>query len=299
MKERDRQGCKGLHVVVVPKEDGLGGFSRHWGKHDEAAARWRLWHIMVASCPLAGATVTVASSRAQAERMRFGENWWPEGKAHFMGPLVEAARKGEPIPRLRASEAAQRYVEGWLHGMDDDVHLVTLTLRNQSTDPARNSDGAAWDSFRKWLEDAGYSVIVLRDTHEEIARCPIGPLPALDVDLRLALYERAAMNCIGNNGPQELLKFSSAPYLVFNLGLESWREHFRKHFGMEFGDQLPWAGKISAWFTDRICSTCCARNSHDGSRRLPDGHWPCAGDAAMRPAQGQARARKAALERGV
>lgn len=67
MKERDRLGCKGLHVVIVPKENGLGGFSRHWGNHDEHAARWRLWHIVVAACPLAGATVTLAASRQQAQ----------------------------------------------------------------------------------------------------------------------------------------------------------------------------------------------------------------------------------------
>src|SRR3954468_7100627 len=122
MKERDRRGCKGLPAVIVPEDRGLGGFSGNWGKHDEPSARWRLWHIVIASCPLAGATVTLAYSKAHAQQLRIGECWWPEGKAHFMGPLVDAARNGESIPRLRATEAARRYVAAWI----GERRLVTM-----------------------------------------------------------------------------------------------------------------------------------------------------------------------------
>lgn len=239
MKERDRIGANGLHVVIVPKEDGLGGFSRHWGKHDEHAARWRLWHIVVAACPLASATVTVAASRFQAQNIsRFAGSWWPEGKAHFMGPLVDAGRKGEAIPKLRATEAARHYVEEWLAPVNAPV--ITTTLRKQDTDPARNSDATAWAAFETWVVERGYAVVRLDDTHLALGQGR--GYAELDPDLRLALYEQAAMNFIGNNGPQELLKFSAAPYRIVGLGLESWREHFRKYFHMEYGEQLPWAG---------------------------------------------------------
>ncbi len=59
MLERDKRGCDGLHIVLVPLEGGHAGFARGWGGHDEAATIWRLWHIVVASCPLAGASVSV------------------------------------------------------------------------------------------------------------------------------------------------------------------------------------------------------------------------------------------------
>lgn len=240
MKERDRVKASGLHVVIVPKEDGLGGFSRHWGKHDEHAARWRLWHICVAACPLAGATVTVAASREQAIRIKKDSDleWWPEGKAHFMGPLVDAARKGEAIPKLRATVEARRYVASSLRGIVNPI--VTLTLRNQETDPDRNSNRAAWSQFADLLRARAYHPLVLDDSNAALADGR--GYAELDPDLRLALYERAAMNFIGNNGPQELLKFSAAPYRIVGLGLESWREHFRKYFHMEYGQQLPWAG---------------------------------------------------------
>jgi hypothetical protein len=239
MKEQEACGCERLHVVIVPKEDGLGGFSRNWGKHDEHAARWRLWHIVVASCPLANATVTVAATRRQAEDMNSppGRFWWPQGKAHFMGPLVTAARKGQAIPKLRATEAARRYVKEMLSTTDRP--LVTMTLRQQDTDPARNSNHEAWEAFAFHVCGT-HRVIELHDTN--VALGEGRGYAELDTDLRLALYEQAAMNFIGNNGPQELLKFSAAPYRIVGLGLESWREHFRKYFHMEYGQQLPWGG---------------------------------------------------------
>lgn len=240
MKERDRIGAKDLHVVIVPKEDGLGGFSRNWGKHDEHAARWRLWHILVAASPLAGATVTLAASRQQAgDISKHAGSWWPAGKAHFMGPLVDAARKGEAVPQLRATEAARRYVGQWLQRVNLG-RMVTLTMRRQDTDPSRNSNAEAWGEFWRLVKQRGYFVVALDDTN--VALGEGRGYAELDPDLRLALYEQAAMNFIGNNGPQELLKFSAAPYRIVGLGIESWREHFRKHFHMEYGEQLPWAG---------------------------------------------------------
>ena len=240
MKVRDQMMLDGLHVVIVPKEDGLGGFARHWGKHDEHAARWRLWHIVVASCPLAKATVTVAATRKQAQDIASwtGAVWWPEGKAHFIGPLVEAARKGEMIPKLQATEGARRYVGQWLP--DDGQKIVTLTTRHQDTSPDRNSDPEAWELFEDWLMDKNYRVINVEDSNDALGRGQ--GYAELDPDLRLALYERADMNCIANNGPQDLLKFSAAPYLAFGQApTVEWQAHFRKYFTLEPGEQLPWA----------------------------------------------------------
>jgi hypothetical protein len=243
MHERDRRGCDAMHIIILPKKDGLGGFSRHWGKHDEAAARWRLWHIVMASVPLARATVTLAvdfDHGSELAAMDWSHRWFPEGKAHFMGPMVEASRKGEKIPKLQATAAARRYVDSWLNGIKSVKPIVTLTTRDQDTDPDRNTNLKAWGDLHTWLETEGYRPILLNDSNRALARGQ--GFAELDPDLRLALYERAKINLIGNNGPQELLKFSDAPYLAFGQALTAgWRDHFRKYFHMEVGDQLPWA----------------------------------------------------------
>ncbi len=230
------RSCQDLHVVVVPKEDGLGGFSRHWGPHDAAAARWRLWHIVVAACPLAGATVSVAATRVQAEKLRIEPCWWPEERMHLCGPIVERARRGEDVPRLVSTEAAARYVESWL-GIKGE-RVVTLTLRQQANDPARNSNRKAWGAFAVYLRERGYRVVAIDDSHVALS---VGQGYAeLDPDLRLALYERAEMNIVGNNGPAALLWHSHAPYMRIGAGLPS---DWKTNLGLSRGEQLPWATK--------------------------------------------------------
>lgn len=226
--------CPLLHVVLVPNEGGLGGFSRHWGPHDEAATRWRLWHICMPAVQFVGATVTLADSRAQADRLEIGITWRSEGKAHLARHLVEAAKKGLQIPLLSASGAARRYIADWLGSETQPV--VTLTLRRQDNDTARNSDLDAHKQMADWLRARGCAVHVLGDSH--IALQNGRGYAELDIDLRLALYERAAMNIVGNNGPAALLWHSAAPYLRMGAGTVA---DWSSNLGLAQGEQVPWA----------------------------------------------------------
>lgn len=235
MQRRDAERCAGLHVAIVPKEDGLGGFSRHWGPHDAAAALWRLWHIVLPACQLAGATVTLAMSRAHGRHLtkEHAPVWAPVGDCHLDKHVVASAKAGGAVPVLRASKAALRYVDAWLDGK----RPVTLTLRNQSNDPARNADPFHWEALGKWLEtERGRCVVRLRDTNDAL-QSGIG-YAELDIDLRLALYERAEMNIVGNNGPAALLWHSSAPYMRVAAGLP---KDWKANLGLEQGEQVPWA----------------------------------------------------------
>jgi hypothetical protein len=228
-------GDQPLHVVIVPKEDGLGGFSRHWGEHDEHAARWRLWHIVVASCPLVGATVTVAQSRRQANMLKSG-TYWGEGKQHFMFPLVDAFRKGESIPKLKPTMQAVRYICSSMMGKRP---FVTLTVRNQSTDPTRNSKLDEWKKLAEHLSKK-WHVVWLDDANEALSQGR--GFAELDPDIRLALYDQSAMNFIGNNGPSVMLQLSNAPYRVFLD--KGWPEHWKTYFHMQIGEQFPWANEF-------------------------------------------------------
>lgn len=230
----ERARCERLHVVVVPKEDGLGGFSRFWGPHDADATRWRLWHIVLPAIALAGATVTLADSRAQAKTLRTGEWWWPEGKAHLAKDLVALARAGHRLPVFEASAQARQYVAAWL--ADDARPLFTLTLRAQVNDPARNADRREWMRLAEALRADGARVEVLDDTHRALGEGR--GYAELDLDLRLALYERAAMNVVGNNGPAALLWHSRAPYLRIGAGRTA---DWLANLGLRDGEDVPWA----------------------------------------------------------
>lgn len=235
--EQVRLRCQRLHVVVVPKEDGVGGFARDWGGYDAAAAQWRLWHIVAALAPLAGATLAIAPTRRHAEAQRLEPSWWPQGKAHLLWPLIAHAKAGGAIPLLRATAAARGHIAAWLAG--DERPIVTLTTRKHGFGPTRNTNAEAWRRMADWLGARGCRVIELADTARALAA---GRGHAeLDVDLRLALYERAAMNLIGHNGPVSLLWFSAAPYLCFDSARGADNETLSGAHGFVPGSQLPWA----------------------------------------------------------
>lgn len=236
-----QRGCDALHVVVVPYERGLGGFSRHWGGHDEHSARWRLHHIVIPACALAGATVTIAGSVAHANdvvrAVGRGAVWWPEGKAHHAGPIVQASRAGRHPAKLRASEAARRYVAQWMR-----PGTIVITERAQATDPARNSNVMAQRDLVVWIErNLGMNALLLSES--VAALCRGFGYGELDLDLRMAIYERAALNIIGNAGPQQLLWYSDAAFLQFEAAMpfDVWERHWAEHLALARGEQLPWA----------------------------------------------------------
>ncbi len=231
--EQQRRKADRLHVVILPYTDGLGGFARHWGPHDATAAYWRLWHIVMAACPLAGATVTLAPDR---EFRAEGETWMPEGKAHLLAPLVQAARAGEDIPLLRPTEQALRWARNWTAG----GRTVTLTIRHNADDGRDSSPD--WADFEHWLRTQRWTPLVLPDTADALDSA-VGPFAALSLDLRAALYAGAAMNCFPHSGPMVLAWHSGAPMLAFNAGGpgEQWRRAWEKNLALRIGVQLPWA----------------------------------------------------------
>lgn len=250
MMERDARGCDGLHVVLVPCEDGLGGFARNWGEHDEDDTRWRLWHIVMAMVPLARATVTLAASREQAEQIaRTACFWWPEGRRHLSGPLVEFARAGKAIPKLDATPQAKKYVAAWI----GERKLATITLRQMVRSPERNSNVGAWVEFADDLDASGYRVEFISDSEVDLRRGR--GFAALDPDLRLALYQRADINFVGQNGPAALCWHSDAKFMQFGFGLpaETWGRHCETNMALKAGQQLPWArDQIIVWRPDTV-----------------------------------------------
>jgi len=119
--------------------------------------------------------------------------------------------------------------------------------------PERNSDLDAWAAFARELIDAGYRVEVIDDSDIEL-RNGRG-FAALDPDLRLALYQRAAVNFIGQNGPAALCWHSDAKFMQFGFGLPAatWGKHCETNMALKAGDQLPWAkDQAIVWRPDTV-----------------------------------------------
>jgi hypothetical protein len=228
--------CDALQVVIVPDKHGVAGMFRDkTALYDAAEMDWRLWHIVVPACRLAGATATVVQDWAQANAID-GVAVWPHdwnaqtlaNAHHHAKPIIEAARKGRRIPKLRASEHARRCVAMWM-----PEGRVTATLRN-TYEPDRNADHLL--SVTVGNKD----VMVVEDTVDALIRG--SGYAELDLDLRMAVYERAHLNLHVNGGTAQLCWYSDAAFLQFDAGgpSEVWARHW-EWLGLRQGDQLPWA----------------------------------------------------------
>lgn len=123
--------------------------------------------------------------------------------------------------------------------------LVTITLREATHWPTRNSNVEEWFEAAGELTAKGYEVVFVRDT--EKAEQPLDPFPicpaaSVDIHHRAALYRSAYCNLFVSNGPAVLAVALDAPVIMLRPTNESLGSCYdRKYFdenGMEKG-QFP------------------------------------------------------------
>lgn len=149
----------------------------------------------------------------------------------------------DALPCLTASDGAKNEVARRFNHS-----YATITLRQSKAWPERNSNIEAWAQVAWHLSKNGITPVFVKDTNDLTA-----DVFAWDIDLRLALYEGAAVNLGVNNGPMALLYCSKAPYLVFKMVTESVRAssiEFLKAHGMDEGSQFGTNGKV-IWRDDK------------------------------------------------
>lgn len=237
-----------LHVVIVPYADGVAGMFRDktvlYDKHE---MRWRLWNIVIPACQLMDASVTLATDWAQVESMRTDAVWpqdWRhqtlKNRRHLVGDIIAEHAKGTYVPMLQASPAARRAVrDRW--DLTRTTPLVTMTMRKTYFD-GRNTDDTEWWPAKNMISAGGYQVVVLRDVSE--ALLDGGGYGEYNLDLRMALYQEAALNLQANNGAASLCWFSDKPYRMFDAGVGSTRDEWEGLFvrqGLPWGASWPWA----------------------------------------------------------
>ncbi len=128
---------------------------------------------------------------------------------------------------FRATPAAHHYLQNWLDSENggSDKPMVCLTLRENRWSTDRNTELAMWAETITLLRQDGYWPVVVPDT--EMAFIKRGPewnaasfcIPAaLDLELRMALYEQAHLNLFTNSGPALLaIGSQSCRYLYTSI----------------------------------------------------------------------------------
>lgn len=179
---------------------------------------------------------------------------WPE--TYTLNSAVELYNAGAPMPRLTVASEAAAKVDAFLK---DKPAPVVITLRESGHWPHRNSNIPEWLKFADYLMAKGEHVIFLRDSAkaneplaagEGLGACQYATLPpcSLEINSRVALYERAKANIFCANGPATLCHFLSNPWFMvapldpsgaYPPGRPEW---WLPHHGIPAFGQFPWSG---------------------------------------------------------
>lgn len=123
---------------------------------------------------------------------------------------------------FHASEAARDLAAAWVR---TNKPIVTMTVRQSDFQIARNTNLEEWKKTAQWFADQGCLPIIVPDTEALLGGEKMMPLAefricepaALYPDMRLALYERAMLNCFTSGGPYVLAMYSALPFFMCKL----------------------------------------------------------------------------------
>ena len=181
-------------------------------------------------------TVLRDNERPEIQGAVFPEGWKPEVPLSCYG----AQHLKDGLRCLQATEAARRVVADRF-----PRKFATITLRQAPYWPDRNSDMAAWRAAGERLRDLGIEPVYIPDASGELWPGMNGYWPAAyDLDLRMALYERAEVNLGVMNGPMALCFLSEAKYLVWKPVTKEYGASMYTRFGINPGDQYGPNGRI-------------------------------------------------------
>ena len=271
---RLRHGCGTLRIVIVPGN--RDGFRNDDASYSTAHKQWRLRNIVIPSCWLfnQSTSVTVCSGRAEAVAIEAAlagpvfplayTTGQPVGDFLWSG-VSAALACGETVPSARPSDEASRIARDWLATRAGDRRPVTITLRESSHAPVRNSNKEAWHRFACSLDSKVYLPVIIPDSEHAFDLAPEEPddpvlwtAPALSLDLRLALYEQAWLNLMVPNGPGVLCWLSNkARFIMFRMRNEEWDNttgFYQTSLGLPLGGQLPNATSFQrlVWEPDHL-----------------------------------------------
>lgn len=178
-------------------------------------------------------------------------------RVYATSEIVGACNAGEIVPRVQVPQRYLDSADAYVKELGQPP--VTITLRETTGLPHRNSNLQAWCKFGRWLQDRGERVIFLRDTakadeplfdlDDSIPReFEIFPAGSRKVFSRVALYERAKCNLFVSNGPHIWALFGSRPWLCFvtidtdeasHCNRPNWWQRYQ---GIMPSEQFPWSG---------------------------------------------------------
>ena len=212
-----------LYIVA---NDGPDAFREDQIDESKNQKQWILDHVMLRSdvvLPACRRTIFVpdrveAKELAQNTKHIFPDDYSVENPKpkYVTTEIIHLGLQGCPYTNFEATPEAMGRMASWIGVRSNGRKVITITLREMSRQPGRNSNVPAWIEFARSLDHEKYLPVILRDTntifqpipliYQDITTCDIA---SLNMELRAALYQHAYTNLIINNGPNGLLHLSS------------------------------------------------------------------------------------------
>ena len=271
--EREKRDLAGIHVIIVAGSHD--GYRKEDVEYPRYNKDWRVRNLVVPACALLASCESISVFGTRDEAEAFESNCpgpaFPEGytvaipTTNHQYAAINAAAAGQRVTRLQPSDQARLYVKQWTEDHAGGRKVVTITLRGSSYDLNRNSDLDTWSEFARTLDAEIYFPVVIRDTERIADKLPpqlegltVLPEPAINLELRAALYEAAYLNSGINQRPWTLWHFiEDVRYLtiyIIDRMNEGWDYFHIDGSGFTKGEDMRWAGPLQRtyWGNDSL-----------------------------------------------
>jgi len=239
-RHRKKNGYDRIDLMIQPGP--MNGFRDDDLAPNLTGRQDMLWRVV---CGMARLLPSVRNLMIGGSRSQTPSNdIFPEGysestpKAHYALAFLKGAE-----PMLRASDSAREQIASRF-----TRPYATISMREASYWPDRNSNKPEWAKVAQWLTDHGLPVVVIPDTNGTGLEGFTEFLPAcFDIDLRAALYERAEINLGVLNGPISMVAYLKARYLIVKVNVETAvasTSEFLKAHGFDKGDDFGGNGRM-------------------------------------------------------
>ena len=200
--------------------------------------------------------------------------------------MIKAFQKA--TPNVKSTPRAIQYVDEWIKLNARGRKVITITLREFSRVPDRNSSLKDWGDFAGSLDTNIYFPVILRDTDKDFQSIPkelesvtLFHQPVWNIELRSALYELSYLNLLKDNGIGVFCYLNhSVKYLYFHSMTDSLIEYWHSA-GISYGESFAWSNEFQkiVWEKDDLinikqefeiyssftCLACCTPVSNNTS----------------------------------
>ncbi len=145
----------------------------------------------------------------------------------FNEVLFDYFQKEKTLPQLKSRVPARAWAQDFMERYVGSDVAVTVQLRRNPANPARDTDNDSWVSFFQFCQGrypARFLIICAQHEIDPRLRQCSNVVVAKDhctnVEQDLALVDAAAMHMGASSGPGTIALFSGRPYCLFNTDLQ-------------------------------------------------------------------------------